>query len=220
MRRTGSRNRVIVFAKAPQPGAVKTRLIPMLGAQGAAALHARLVKKTLSTASMAVRDSLELHVDSMDDDFLRCCSARYDAKLVPQRGADLGERMCNAFEDVFAREGCTCAVLIGCDCPALTARHLRTAIRALQMHDAAFSPAEDGGYVLVGLARPEPRVFEGIEWGSARVMQQTRERLRHLHRSWFELETLWDVDRPADAERYHGMQADPVERAHGVPPET
>ena len=215
MHKTGNRNSLLVFAKAPQPGTVKTRLIPMLGAQGAAALHARLVKSTLAMASIAARSSLELHADAIDDDFLRHCAARYDARLVPQRGADLGERMSNAFADVFARER-TCAVLIGCDCPVLRGEHLRAAVRALQTHDAVFSPAEDGGYVLIGLARHEPRLFEHIAWGSDRVMQQTRERLLKLGQSWLELATLWDIDRPADVERLDRMHGGNVEEPHDV----
>src|SRR4051812_36959461 len=94
---TLTRNAVMVFAKAPVPGAVKTRLIPLLGPAGAAALHARLVERTLAMASAAARDALELHV-APEDDFLRCCAARYSAALVPQCGNDLGDRMHHAFQ--------------------------------------------------------------------------------------------------------------------------
>ena len=208
MHHTGNRNPLLVFAKAPQPGAVKTRLIPALGAEGAAALHARLVKRTLATARLAACNSLELHVDSIDDKFLRDCSARYAARLVPQRGADLGERMLHAFEEVFVRGSAKSAVLIGSDCPALTPSHLRAAMHALQTHDAVFAPAEDGGYVLIGLARADSSLFENVAWGTDCVMQCTRERLRHLGRSWLELDTLWDVDRPFDLARFNQMQGD------------
>lgn len=110
--------------------------------------------------------------------------------------------MHNAFEHALDHDGFSLAVLIGSDCPALTEDHLRRAVAALENgHDAVFAPAEDGGYVLVGLARPEARLFQDIEWGSSRVMEQTRERLRELKWSWIEIETLWDVDRAADYER-------------------
>lgn len=174
----------------------------MLGAEGAAALHARLIKHTLASASRAARGALELHSDLAEDDFLRHCAARYRAVLVPQQGSDLGERMQHAFDHALVREGCPSAVLIGADCPALTARHLRLARRALDDgHDAVVAPAEDGGYVLIGLTRFDKRLFQTIAWGTHRVMEQTRTRLRELGWRWSELETLWDVDRPSDYAR-------------------
>ena len=93
-------------------------------------------------------------------------------------------------------------LLIGADCPALTARHLCQARQALLGGaDAVLAPAEDGGYVLMGLSRFDARLFEDIAWGSDGVLQETRARLRALGWRWRELETLWDVDRPEDYER-------------------
>ncbi|HEX6633117.1 MAG TPA: DUF2064 domain-containing protein, partial [Usitatibacter sp.] len=92
-------------------------------------------------------------------------------------------------------------VLIGADCPALTADHLRAAAAALRTHDAAFVPAEDGGYVLVALARSIEGLFDGVSWGGAAVMAQTRERLTRAGARWTELAPLWDVDRPDDYAR-------------------
>jgi glycosyltransferase A (GT-A) superfamily protein (DUF2064 family) len=93
-------------------------------------------------------------------------------------------------------------LLIGTDCPALSEAHLGAAATALHDgHDAVFIPAEDGGYVLVGLRRPQPRLFEGIAWGSDKVMAQTRERLVALGLRWTEPLVLWDVDRPEDLPR-------------------
>ncbi len=202
MLRTGMPSRVLVLAKAPRPGTVKTRLIPMLGAQGAADLHARLVEHTLTTASRAARGAVELHGAPADDDFFRLCAARYGVMLVEQRGADLGQRMYAALEHAFHTTGCHSAVLIGSDSPALTPQHLRLALRALdEGHDAVFSPAEDGGYVLIGVRHLEARLFEGIAWSTHEVMQQTRSRLRALGWRAAELETLWDVDRPDDYTR-------------------
>lgn len=200
MSTTAPAKRVLVFAKAPQPGNVKTRLIPLLGSEGAAALHARLVEHTLAVANVALRGSLELHGAPADDDFLRYCSAQYGATLVEQSGTDIGERMHAAFARVLAN-GCSGAVLVGSDSPALTPRHLKLALRALDSNDAVFAPAEDGGYVLIGLGRLDVRLFEGISWGGPTVMDETRVRLRMLEWRWHELETLWDVDRPADHER-------------------
>jgi len=120
-------------------------------------------------------------------------------RLEAQRGADLGARMRSAFEPAWAAGAPL--ILIGADCPSLAARHLKSASEALRAKDAVFVPAEDGGYVLVGLARPVPEIFEGVAWGTAAVMAQTRERLARAGASWAELETLWDVDRPDDYAR-------------------
>jgi rSAM/selenodomain-associated transferase 1 len=202
---------VIVFARTPAPGAVKTRLIPLLGAEGAAALHVRLVERTLESARSAALARIELHgTPDIDDPFLRACASRYSATLSAQAGADLGARMCAAFESVLSRD--PRALLVGTDCPALTARHLWEADQALRDGaDAVFVPCEDGGYALIGLRRIDPLLFEGIRWGGDSVMAATRDRLRGLGWRWRELETLWDVDRPEDYERLlaSGLLEDP-----------
>jgi len=192
---------VIVFARAPSPGAVKTRLIPVLGAEGAAALHARLTEQTLETVRAAALARIELHgTPDIGDPFLRSCARQFAGALVAQTGADLGARMRAAFESVLARH--PRALLVGSDCPALTARHLRQADEALRNGaDAVFVPCEDGGYALIGLRRIDARLFDRIPWGSATVMADTRDRLAALGWRWRELETLWDVDRPQDYER-------------------
>ena len=192
---------VVVFARAPRPGAVKTRLVPPLAPEEAAALHARLVKRTLETARAASYRRIELHgTPDIDDPFFRFCAGHFGAALVAQSGADLGARMLAAFESALA--ACPRVLLLGSDCPALTARHLRQADRALRDGaDAAFVPCEDGGYALIGLKRVDPRLFEGVAWGGASVMEDTRARLQQMRWRWRELETLWDVDRPEDYER-------------------
>jgi len=173
------RARVIVFAREPRAGRVKTRLIPLLGEQGAARLHARLVARALATARAAGIGEVEL------------LWARR------QRGADLGERMQHALARGLRRA--PRAILIGADCPVLRARDLRRAARWLAGGaDAVFAPAEDGGYALIGLRRVSPRLFAGVAWGGAQVMAQTRERLAALGWRWRELPTVWDVDRPED----------------------
>lgn len=197
---------VIVFARAPSPGAVKTRLIPVLGAEGAAALHARLTEQTLETARAAALARIELHgTPDIDDPFLRSCARRFATALAAQTGADLGARMLAAFESVLARD--PRALLVGSDCPALTARHLRQADEALRDGaDAVFVPCEDGGYALIGLRRIDARLFDGIAWGGATVMADTRDRLAALGWRWRELETLWDVDRPEDYARLMSLE--------------
>jgi len=171
----------VVFARAPVPGRVKTRLIPLLGKRGAAYLHVRMLAKTLRTARTAGFDPVLLFPDR-------------------QGPGDLGARMHRAFARVLKRHGS--AILIGSDCPALAAADLRAAARALASGaGAVLSPAEDGGYALIGLRRSSRRLFSGVDWGSARVLAQTRRRLRQLGWGWQELRTLWDVDRPDDVAR-------------------
>lgn len=192
---------VIVFARAPRPGAVKTRLVPPLAPEEAAALHARLVKRTLETARAASFRRIELHgTPDIEDPFFRFCAGHFAAALMAQSGADLGARMLAAFESALAV--CPRVLLLGSDCPALTARHLRQADRALRDEaDAVFVPCEDGGYALIGLKRVDPQLFKGVAWGGESVMEETRARLQQLGWGWRELETLWDVDRPEDYAR-------------------
>jgi rSAM/selenodomain-associated transferase 1 len=192
---------VIVFARAPHPGAVKTRLVPPLAPEEAAALHARLVKRTLETARAASFRRIELHgTPDINDPFFRFCAGHFAVALAAQAGGDLGARMLAAFASALATH--PRALLLGSDCPALTARHLRQADRALREGaDAVFIPCEDGGYALIGLQRAEARLFDGIAWGGENVMADTRTRLTRLGWRWRELETLWDVDRPQDYER-------------------
>lgn len=192
---------VIVFARAPQPGAVKTRLIPLLGAEGAAALHAKLVKRTLETVRAASFARIELHcAPDIEDPLFGFCAGHYGVFLKTQAGDDLGARMLGAFTQALAE--CDRVLLVGSDCPALTSRHLRQAERAVRDGaDAVLAPCEDGGYALIGLRRVDARLFDGIAWGGPTVMAETRARLTRLNWRWHELDTLWDVDRPEDVAR-------------------
>jgi rSAM/selenodomain-associated transferase 1 len=192
---------VIVFAKAPEPGAVKTRLVPLLGAEGAAALHARLVKRTLDTVRAASFKHAQLHcAPRVADPFFRFCEGHYGVTLAAQVAGDLGARMLSALEKALAAHASV--LLVGTDCPALTARHLRQAEKALRDGaDAAYAPCEDGGYALVGLRRVDAKLFDGIAWGGDKVMADTRSRLKQLGWNWRELETLGDIDRPEDYQR-------------------
>jgi rSAM/selenodomain-associated transferase 1 len=192
---------LVIFAKAPRPGTVKTRLIPLLGAEGAAGFHARLVKHTLETARAASFRGIELHcTPDADDPFFRFCASHFGVAVSAQTQGDLGARMLAAFKGALAVNDC--ALLIGSDCPALTARHLRRAERALRDGaDAVLGPCEDGGYALIGVRRIEARLFENIAWGGDSVTTVTRSRLAELGWHWHELDTLWDVDRPEDYQR-------------------
>jgi len=190
---------VAVFARAPVAGSVKTRLAGLLGPDAAASLHAGLVRHALCAAAHARLGPVELWCTPDErHPFFERCAVDFGAVLRRQDGADLGERMRHAFASKRASPR---LVLIGSDCPALDAAHLTLAAEALLSHDVVITPAEDGGYVLVGLARAVPGLFENVPWGGAAVMARTRERLAAARVTWTELPMLWDVDRPEDYAR-------------------
>jgi rSAM/selenodomain-associated transferase 1 len=185
-----------VFAKAPVAGAVKTRLVPTIGAARATRLHEALAIHALATAAQAKPSSLQLWcAPDAAHPFFADCAARFGCELRAQRGADLGERMAHAFATAAP------LVVIGTDCPSLSASHLARAWEALATHDAAIAPAEDGGYVLIALARPAPSLFLDMAWGDEGVLARTRKRIAAAGLRCAELETLWDVDRPDDYRR-------------------
>lgn len=188
---------VVVFAKAPVPGLAKTRLIPALGAAGAAALAERFLRHTVAEAVAADLGPVVLYTtpDTTHAAF-RALAAQHRVALRVQRGGDLGERMARAFDEVLAGSGA--ALLVGTDAPALTAQVLREAAAGLAADDAVFVPAADGGYALVGLRRPAPALFAGMRWSHPGVMAETRRRLAALALRHAELPTLADVDEPAD----------------------
>jgi rSAM/selenodomain-associated transferase 1 len=190
---------VMVFAKAP--GEAKTRLIPALGAAGAAALHRRLVMHCLRAAKDSRLGPVELWcAPDTSDPFFRECERRLRISLWAQGEGDLGARMQRAFESALVHAAR--AILVGSDIPALSAQYLRDAERALAGgDDAVIGPAEDGGYVLVGLSRCDPELFRGIPWGGPKVLPETRRRIAALGWRLSELSALWDVDRPEDLER-------------------
>ena len=191
---------IAVLAKAPIPGLAKTRLIPRLGADRAARLQDALTGHAVRTALAAGLGSLTLWCtpDAQHPAFA-ALARNTNVALRTQRGADLGARMAHAVSEHAARGP---VLLTGTDCPALTAEHLRAAAAALAAgDDAVLFPAEDGGYVLVGLTESHPALFEGIPWGGERVMEATRERLHAIGLRWSEPATLWDLDRPEDLDR-------------------
>ncbi|MEW5756016.1 MAG: TIGR04282 family arsenosugar biosynthesis glycosyltransferase [Pseudomonadota bacterium] len=192
---------VLVFAKAPVAGQVKTRLVPQLGADAAAALHARLVERTLQTVCSAKLAETELWcAPDCSHDFFQNAAEKYRASLHAQSGEDLGLRMHHAFVDALQRK--SRAVLIGTDCPVLDYSYLRQALAALDGPcDLVLGPAEDGGYVLIGLRRPVAGLFDSVPWGTHAVLAETLERAHALGLKSHLLPVLWDVDRPADVAR-------------------
>ena len=188
--------RILLFAREPVEGRVKTRLAPVLGEAGALDLHCQLLRRQIEVLNEAELCPAELWVegDPGHEAFDAFRGERYR-----QLGADLGEKMWHAARMALERyEG---VLLIGSDCPGLDAAYLGEALAALQGGlEAVVGPAEDGGYVLLGLRRAEEGVFAGIEWGGPRVLEQTRARLQALEYRFALMPALPDIDRAADLE--------------------
>jgi uncharacterized protein len=193
--------RILIFARAPVPGACKTRLIPSVGAQGAARVQRNLLEITLETTVASGLAPVELWCEpDCRHPFLQRCRSQYGIRLRRQPAGDLGRKMSEALRRSL-RE-CAYAILVGTDCPALATVDLENALYALQSGSkAVYQPSDDGGYVLVGARQPEPRLFHGIAWGGPTVMADTRRRLARVGQPWTELPTLWDLDTADDLRR-------------------
>lgn len=191
---------VAIFCRPLIAGHVKTRLIPAYGAEGSARIYAQLVERTLrtvaetdATASLWVAGDAK-HASVTD------WAQRYSILVHSQCEGDLGERMSNCLAILAATH--ERVLLIGTDCPAFTVENLQAAAAALNENCRwVFTPAEDGGYVLVGSNDPRTEPFANIGWSTGTVMQQTRSALRAIALRWAETTTLWDVDEAADVER-------------------
>jgi rSAM/selenodomain-associated transferase 1 len=189
--------RIVIFAKAPVAGRVKTRLIPALGAEQAARLARRMLLSTLQHAQAAGVGPVELCVTPGPSD-------PSWATLPPVQGlawsaqaeGDLGARMAGAAERALA--GSERVLLIGTDCPELDAARLQHAARLLEHLDAVLYPTFDGGYALLGLGRFDPRPFERMPWSTPEVAARTVDCFRTLGWRLSVGGTVHDIDEPAD----------------------
>ena len=197
--------RIAILAKAPLAGFAKTRLAPALGAHGAARLQRAFILRTVQVAQQAgLGGGVQLWcAPDADQRFFKALQRTTGVDCRDQPAGDLGQRM---QATTAAAPGPV--LLVGTDCPALTVQHLRAAAAALHVGantgtgaGTVFIPAEDGGYVLVGLSQPQPGLFHGIDWSTERVMEQSRQRARAMGVALCELAPLWDVDTPDDLAR-------------------
>ena len=197
---------VAIFTRAPVAGAAKTRLIPLLGAEGAARAQQAMTWHMLEMATALPGATVSLWcAGDVAHPFLQRCSAHFHVECVPQCDGDLGMRMADCLHRGLASH--ERMLLIGSDCPAMTTTDLEAAAAALDDARMVFIPAEDGGYVLVGARRGglETGCFDNVAWGGADVMLQTRRQLlQHGWKAgsdWCEMPALWDVDTPEDFKR-------------------
>lgn len=195
------RNAILIFAKTPYPGTVKTRLIPAIGEEGATRLYVRLLTRLVNWIDQQTPCAMELWVTpDLDHPLWERMVAEHGVTVCLQQGEDLGVRMGAAAQQALTRY--PRVALVGVDCPALNPRHIRQTFLWLSHgEDAVLGPAEDGGYVLLGLNQYHRRLFAGHQWGGEEVLASTRKTLSDLGWDWRELPQLWDLDRPGDLQR-------------------
>lgn len=193
---------LLIFAKAPVPGEVNTRLIPHIGIDKATLLQEELVHSRLKTFTEA--DMCHVHLWCSPDsnsDFFNKCQKTYDVALFKQVGIDLGARMSAAIKQSL--EKFKHVVVIGADAPALSVSQVEEAIKVIRnSNEIVLVPAEDGGYVLIGMNNHHSEIFLTVPWGTDRVLRKTRGNIIALGLKYHELDECWDIDRPEDYDRY------------------
>lgn len=197
--------KLLVFSKAAVPGKVKTRLAKDIGDEAACEIHKLLVDRTLDTGSQSQFSDKELWcTPDLSDPFLNDVAEPYGFSMRVQDGADLGERMSNALTDALKTH--LWAVLVGTDCPALTACDLDEVSQALASGtEVAIGPALDGGYYLIGLTEPVPELFSGVSWGQSSVLETTRHKVGQLGLSSKEFNEYRDIDYLKDILEYRDL---------------
>ena len=191
--------KLIIFTRYPVPGKTKTRLIPVLGEEGATKLHRKLTERTISTAQkLFFYHPLSIVVNFAGvNKYLMKNWLGYTFIYQPQPDGDLGERMTIAFQKSF-QCGYEKVIIIGTDCPTLKHNILREAFEALNQNELVLGPAEDGGYYLIGLRHFIPQLFQNITWGTSSVLEQTNAIALSRDLSIAYLPILADIDRPED----------------------
>ena len=191
---------VLIFTRAPEKGKCKTRLIPYIGEEAAAQLQHNLICKTV--AKLCEKNSFVCQLwctPSYSNDCFLALTKKYNLILHKQEGDNLGERMLHALEQQTNRY----AIIVGTDIPLLSLEYIESAILKLQEgNDAVIGPAEDGGYVLLGVNQVNPTIFKDIHWGTNQVYEQTCNRLNQTNMRWTSIDCLWDLDDINDFKRY------------------
>lgn len=197
---------ILVYAKAPVPGQVNTRLVPFISAEQAAQLQAELIHDRLRecTSKMLCDVQLWCSPDTTHACFVECAS-RYRLTLHPQQGNGLGERM--AYGQRQALQSYGKAIIIGTDAPALNVGVIEQAVVALDNSELVLVPAEDGGYVLIAVNGWIPDLLVNVEWDSGQVLAQTLRNAVQLDLRCSLLAESWDIDRPQDLIRYRKLQS-------------
>lgn len=193
---------LLIFAKAPECGKVNTRLIPDLGVEAATGLQADLIRSRIHSLSQTGLCELQLWCSpDVEHEIFKECNEQFRVPLYVQRGDDLGVRMSDAIKNGLKKF--KHVVLVGTDAPALGVDQIEEAIESLHSTEKiVLVPAEDGGYVLIGMNRHYSDVFLSVPWGTDRVLRKTRANVVALGLKLNELATCWDIDHIEDYERY------------------
>jgi uncharacterized protein len=207
-----SKERLIIFTRYPKTGSTKTRLIPLLGAKGAANLQRKMTEHTLLRMKglTASNDfTIEIRYDGGNEEVMKQWLGS-EFEYASQGGGDIGERMQRAFEDAF-KSGAATVVIIGTDIPDLTAVDITSAFAVLKQKNMVLGPAKDGGYYLIGFQKNafSPAVgdlFTGITWGERDVLKKTLKIATGLGFSYSLLKEMDDVDRPEDISTWERSQ--------------
>ena len=211
---------LIIFTRFPEAGTNKTRLIPLLGPEGAAELQRRMTEHTLSqvmSANTSQGLTIEIRYEGGSERRMRDWLGS-GIRYKPQGSGDIGNRMRLAFEDAF-QGGAGLVVIIGSDIPGLNDVIIEKAFFVLNHRSLVLGPASDGGYYLMGLRQDAtagalPALFEGIEWGSDSVLSETVNRAKRLNLSLLFLQHLTDIDHPEDLPVWE-LASEPVEKETG-----
>lgn len=201
-------SRILIFCKSPILGTVKTRMQPFLTQEASVVLHKSLVIKTIDLAVKSNLSPVQVWcAPDFSHEFFLDILEQYPVTLHKQMGNDLGQKMSYSLSSIL--EEAESAILIGTDCPSFVSADLEEALTAMNNNaDIVISPAEDGGYTLVGMKRFTPEVFEGIDWGTETVFEKTVSNISILNRRLAILDTQWDIDRPEDLQRYKKILAE------------
>ncbi len=195
---------VIIFTRFPEPGQVKTRLIPALGAQGAADCQRQMSEQIIRQVKELQRYKaigLQIHYQGGKAKMMAAWLGD-ELDYHPQSTGDIGRRMAAAFRRAFAA-GNRRIILVGSDCPALSAAILHTAFNKLKRLDLVLGPAMDGGYYLIGLNHPCPALFTDLNWSTGKVLAETLQKAGEQGLSVSQVDTLYDIDRPEDIRHFH-----------------
>lgn len=195
---------LIIFIKTPLPGQCKTRLIPFLSAEQACEFYKTLVSICFENLSSLQNIDICIYTyPNTNDPFVMALAKSYSSSLYKQQGENLGERMFHAIQtSLQSYKQC---VLIGTDCPDIDKHYIQQAFLSLERHDMVFGPAEDGGYVLIGATKINASLFDGINWSTNKVLQQSLENCERQKINSQLLHTLRDIDTPQDYKHYYSQ---------------
>lgn len=201
------REKLIIFLRAPRAKTVKTRLAAEIGSEAALAAYCTLVSRLVGNVSRLAPVELRFTPDSAERECGAWLQDGWECR--PQGPGGLGEKLTAAFDESFAR-GARRVVIIGSDCPYLSANDIRLAWNALKSHDLVLGPASDGGYWLIGLCRPCRQLFERIPWSTGAVLRGTLDRARMARLEVKLLRRLSDVDTAADWKQFQNIRTPPA----------